>query len=92
MIRLLKAFVEWLDRRFPAKFVITEQHFNQLDLDWGRVRTEVNALSRGEKMAFDRIDKLEKSLVVIKDLLTKGQTIAADKRRADFVATGRMAE
>lgn len=94
MIHLIKRFVDWLDSRFPPRFYVTEAIFRGLlrhDTEISQsVMTHAGRLAHLE----ERISALEKTLNAIKDFLAKGAVTgkAAEQRRADFIASGRMAE
>ena len=106
MIKAIKAFVDWLDRRFPAKVVVTEAdyrqfqerqvHFSGLVAEFEKSTDErflgiVDYCARTNA----RIDKLEESVKALKEAL--GKTIApgavsAEKCRADFIGSGRITD
>lgn len=94
MIRLLKTFADWLDKRFPPKVHVTEDSFNSL------LRQETGRTDRinsHEATLADhrvKIASLEKTIAAIKDHLAKGGAVgpAAELRRAEFIANGRLAE
>lgn len=94
MIRQLKLFLEWLDKRYPPRVRVTDELFqSMLELDTKRVQQmNSHAVMLDEQRA--RIVAIEKSLAAIKDAMVKGAgpAIAPEKRRADFVASGRMTE
>ena len=95
MIKAIKAFVDWLDRRFPAKVTVTLE-------DYGRLAAKVAAASGKVDEFFSCIDyqrgqilKLEESVKALKEAV--GKTIApaavsAEKRRADFIGSGRITD
>ena len=94
MIKLLKRIVEFLETRFPAKVVVTEERFNfwvaaiqahsSASLEYSKAMTCLEA----------RISAMEESIRAIKDLLAKAATAGAqdEKRRSDFIAQGRMSD
>ena len=94
MIRAIVALGKWLDARFPAKVVVTEERFNfwvaaiqahsSASLEYSKAMTCLEA----------RISALEESIRAIKDLLAKAATAGAqaEKRRSDFIAQGRMSD
>jgi len=105
-IRSLKAFVDWLDKRYPPKVRFTQElhdylreriyaHGKRMD---GLQETSIDRFAdmRGEFAADrKRISDLEKSMAALKDLLAKGSgpgSPAEQQRRADFIATGRMGD
>ena len=87
MIRALKAFVEWLDRRFPPRLVVSEVEFRAMST----VQKEhhLRYLQLEEK-----VDAMEKTISALKEVLTKGimPGVVKEQRRAEFIANGRMAE
>ena len=92
MIRALKAFVDWLDRRFPAKVVFTEGIFLAINKESEVSKKLFEDVFSHFKMQEARIAASEKSIAAIKDYLAKSGTISADKRRADFIAEGRITQ
>lgn len=94
MIRALKAFVEWLDRRFPEKAVVTPKMLSQFKSDMDSAIHAAEALYDAHSELWKRVESLEKSMAAIKDAIAKAQMplVAADKRRSEFIAQGRLAE
>lgn len=94
MIRLLKAFAEWLDRRFPAKVTVTAEKWEEIT----RKHIETHArmvMDDSERVGLGaRVTQVEKSIAAIKDLLIKqgNPTLSAESRRAEFIKAGRMGE
>ncbi len=94
MIRLFIAALTWLDKRFPPKVTVTKEAFEGL-IEREHHRMKEATKLRGEiDTQKERISAVETSVSAIKELLLKAAqpAVAAEARRAAFVATGRMAE
>ena len=90
MIRLLKAFVDWLDRRFPAKVMINEETWNAVDR-----RLKFLEMASKNKSAMieeifthhgKRLDDLENNLSAIKKQKEEAKPVSNPKRT--FIETG----
>ena len=90
MIKLIKQFVDYLDRRFPPKVHVTEALFDELRRTEHLHRKNLTSL----KMEFDTMQAefsaLRKTVDGLKDALTKGGITGikseAEKLRESFVA------
>ena len=92
MIRALVALGKWLDARFPVKVHVTLEMWDALNEDVHTLRDEFNAYKMGIIEHNAKIHGLEEAIHAIKDAIAKGPIIAADKRRSDFIAQGRMSD
>lgn len=94
MIRLLKRFADWLDSRFPPTVRVTDESFRSMLLQDAERIQQMNTHRVILNEHRTKIDKLEASVHAIKDLLSKAAApaVAPEKRRSDFIASGRMAE
>lgn len=94
MIRLLKRLVDWLDRRFPVKFYVTPELFDDICNKQSRQSKQIEAIRQALSSNEADLKQLEKSIIAIKELLVKGGpgSVIAENRRAEFIANGRMAE
>lgn len=95
MIKLLVRFAAWLDTRFPAKVTVTLEDYGRLADKMAHFKQRFEDHSNILAHQSLRISGLEESVKALKEAV--GKTIApaavsAEKRRADFVATGRMAD
>ena len=86
MIRLLKAFADWLDRRFPAKVMITEETWNAIDrrLQFLEMRAQT-AEKRCDNLA-DAIRTLDDSITALKKQKEEAKPVTNPKRT--FIETG----
>lgn len=94
MIRSLIAALTWLDKRFPPKVTVTKEAFDAMvEREHARAKASTS-LRMDLDTAKERIKTLEASVAAVKDLLAKGGAVgpALEKRRSDFIATGRMGE
>ena len=92
MIRYLIATLEWLDKRFPPKVTVTKEAFESL-LEREHARAKAATMFRMEIDTLkDRVKKEEEAVAAIKKVLMEATTAGAiqEKRRAAFVAEGRM--
>ena len=89
MRKLLRRFLDWLDSRFPAKVVVTEQAYKEIGEELARIGCSLNAYNGTNNLLRLRIDTLEASVAAIKDLLAKGGASfvkpEAEKLRDAFV-------
>jgi uncharacterized small protein (DUF1192 family) len=98
MIRALKALVDWLDRRYPPRVVLTVERMEDLEERVHRLSKHLETLEADHAAAKnesrDGIDALNKAITAVKDTLQKigNPSVVAEKRRAEFVASGRMSE
>ena len=93
MIRLLKQFADWLDRRYPPIVKVTVDDYNKLeDMIFGlstlTTNNEARTSARLSSLATAH-DDLFKSVAAIKDLLAKGGVTTpkteSEKLRDQFV-------
>jgi ribosomal protein S16 len=84
MIRILVRLGKWLDARFPAQVVVTEEDYRMLQ------ERVINHLGMGAQLEA-RVSAIEESLRAIKDAMSKPSQ-AAQAMRAQYIATGRMPE
>jgi hypothetical protein len=90
MIRILKRFIDLLDKRFPAKVYITEARLEEMQAAEHLHRKNVTAL----RMDFDTLSKefaiVRKSVDGIKDVMAKNGGLTpkteSEARREAFVA------
>lgn len=88
---LLRCFLAWLDSRFPEKVVVTQAKYDAI-ADAMKEHGAYNINTRQiTKLHEERLDKLEASVQGIKDLLNKTPRQSDAERRAEYIATGRMA-
>ena len=95
MIKAIKAFVDWLDRRFPAKVTVTLEDYGRIDDRIRRVGERAAKIEDQAVFFHNRISALEESVKALKEAV--GKTIApaaisAEKRRADFIGSGRITD
>ena len=93
MIRKLKAFVEWLDKRYPPKIRYTQEvadhvkerlHVHGRGLDSLRLRLDTVEVAHAERIA-----ELEKAFGALKESVVKGEITPkaeAVKLRESFIA------
>lgn len=92
MIKLLIRFAAWMDARFPARLVVTQEIFDTLSARFHRQEKLTDSL----RIVLDdeqvRVAALEKSVAALKDLIAKGGVTMikteADRLRDNFVRTG----
>ena len=86
MIRLLKQFADWLDRRYPPKVTVTEEVFDELRRNEHMLRKSVSSL----KLEYDTMQAefvaIRKSVDGLKDALAKGG-ITSIKTEAETLRT-----
>lgn len=93
MIHALLAALTWLDRRFPPRVTVTKEAYEAMIEREHQRAKGATTLRLDLDTTKDRIKNLETAVAGIKDLLAKGgSSPAPEKRRADFIASGRMAE
>ena len=98
MIRAIVALGKWLDRRFPAKVVITESDLaslkNRLDSNTQTVKMMNDHIEDLRQGFVERLNQHEESIKAIKEAMAKTATPTAAEmnRRAAFIAIGRMGE
>ena len=92
MIKLLLRLAQWLDSRFPAKVVVTDEMFQRLNYAIGKLEQRLIVESGISKEYQARTEKLEESISALKEAIVKAPLIAADNRRSEFIASGRMGE
>lgn len=63
MIRMLVRFGQWLDSRFPAKLVVTQQQYEQLHTELSMLRSEVKTASLSLDKALERLSVVEANAV-----------------------------
>lgn len=89
MIRRLKAFADWLDKRFPPKVVLTQEDYELVKGALASVCKEVLEDGHRIKLIAERVEATEKSIAALKDLLSKGGVMAMkpekDLLRDEFV-------
>ena len=89
MIRALKAFADWLDRRFPPKKVVTEEIFRDFEHRLSNAIRNSSGFNNDFMAIAKRLQEAEESIRAIKELLAKGgvsaMKIEADKLRDQFV-------
>jgi phage gp16-like protein len=92
VIKLLVRFAAWLDARFPAKVTVTLEDYGRIADRLNRIGNDASGFNADFMLATARIAALEESVKALKEALTKASqpAVVADKRRADFVATGRF--
>ena len=95
MIKAIKAFVDWLDRRFPAKVTVTLEDYGRIADRLDRIGNDASGFHTDFMLATARIAALEESVKALKEAV--GKTIApaavsAEKRRADFIGSGRITD
>lgn len=90
MIRLLKAFADWLDRRYPPQKRFTQEIWNDIHT---KINNFMDVVSHNDVRLMqcqERVKQLEDSVAAIKDLLAKnGANILkpeAQKLRDEFIA------
>jgi len=76
MIRALKAFADWLDKRFPAKVTITEAKLAEFEFRLHRADKNSSGFQTDFMLAAARIASLEDSVRALKDLIAKGGATA----------------
>ncbi len=64
---------EWLDKRFPAKVVITRAELDERDERVKNLEQSVSFLDGNNAAFSERVSALEKSVAAIKDAITRGQ-------------------
>ena len=89
MILALKAFVLWLDARFPPKKVVTEEIFRDFEHRLSNAIRNSSGFNSDFMTMAKRLQEAEESIRAIKELLAKGgvsaMKIEADKLRDQFV-------
>lgn len=93
MIRKLKAFFEWLDKRYPPRFRYTQEHH---EINERRLDVHTRALTKYQmqidtlEVAYaERLTELEKAFGALKESIVKGEVTPkaeAVKLREAFVA------
>lgn len=89
MIKLLKQFVDWLDRRFPAKVYVSEQVFDELRRNEHLLRKNVTSLRLDHDTIAAEFAVLRKSVEALKESIAKGEVVQkaeSVKLRESFIA------
>ena len=79
MIRLLKAFVDWLEKRFPAKVFVTEQWIETID-------TRLESYAFKIAILNDKINQIEHDISTLKKQKEEAKPVSNPKRT--FIETG----
>lgn len=89
MIKAILRLVEWLDRKFPPKLVITVEDYERLSNRIDRCAKDAGNFHDDFMLLAERVNKLDESIRAIKDILSKGGATAvkpeSDKLRDQFV-------
>ena len=97
MIRLLKAFADWLDRRFPAKVTMTEETWNAINRRIGlleRRSADTSDMFAGFRQSMTEyialtdgeIGRLTQSIAILKKQKEEAKPVTNPKRT--FIETG----
>ncbi len=85
----LIALAKWLDSRFPPKVVVTKAIYDALQIKEHKHSQEIAALQGANMVLRDRVQSVEKSLVALKDGISKGNVPLSasdkDRLRSEFV-------
>lgn len=94
MIKLFKKLFDWLDKRFPPKVVVAESDLRILSERMDMALSDHNFNAGQISAHLGRIQALEKSVTVIKDVLAKNGNITikteAEKLRDQFIHEGHI--
>lgn len=73
MIALIRRFLDWLERRFPAKAIVTRKDYERMTQCLADMYRTLDTQNGVQGAFSERISGLEKSVNAIKDALSRGQ-------------------
>jgi hypothetical protein len=89
VIKLLRRFLDWLEMRFPAKVVLTEKMFNDVERDISRIDDVIMVWDSRITNCERHYSELQKSIDSLKEGIVKGDIrpalTDAQKQRQEFV-------